>query len=231
MTKPLAATIATLLLSIRILHANASPTVCIDPGHPSEVSSGAVVGRLSENHLDWVIANRVRDILTEDGVNVVLTKNREMQLVTNRKRAEIANAAHAVLFIRLHCDVGAGRGFTWYFPDHSGTKDGVTGPPAFICVQSRALAETMNRTMAPLLAGKLSSNPVKTDAATKVGASQGGVLTGSIFARVPTALIEMCFLNQTRDARFIDSEPGQSAMAAAIAVGIMAYLKQLDVPG
>jgi N-acetylmuramoyl-L-alanine amidase len=201
-----------------------SPVVCIDPGHPSEVSSGAVVGRLSENHLDWVIASRVRTILVAKGVTVVLTKQREMQLVTNRRRAEIANAAHALLFIRLHCDVGSGRGFTWYYPAHPGTKDGVTGPSPIVCEQSRNLAESMNESMAPLLRGKLSDNPVKTDASTHVGSMQGGVLTGSIFARVPTALIEMCYLNQKRDARFIASDEGQRDMSEALAAGIMTYL-------
>lgn len=202
----------------------AVPVVCLDPGHPSETSAGANYGSLSENHINWVVANRVRALLIDSGVRVVMTKSRERELVSNRRRAEIANAAQARAFIRFHCDIGAGRGFTWYYPAHAGRKDGVAGPPPAICDQSRQLAEAMNRTMAPLLAGDLQSNPVKTDAATHVGASQGGVLTGSIFARVPTALIEMCFLNQRKDAAYIASPSGQEKMANAIARGILAYL-------
>jgi len=155
---------------------------------------------------------------------VVLTKQHEKQVVTNRRRAEIANNANARLFVRLHCDVGSGHGFTWYYPDRSGTKDGVSGPPADVRAASRELAETMNQTMAPLLKDGLSANPVKTDASTHVGASQGGVLTGSIFARVPTALIEMCYLNESHDAQYIASPSGQQAMAKALAAGIMAYI-------
>jgi len=220
----------TKLLVAALLLAIAPPisaqVVCLDPGHPSEISAGAVVGRLSENHLDWVIANQVRKNLESEGVTVVLTKQREDQVVTNRQRAERANRAHALLFVRLHCDVGSGHGFTWYYPDHAGTKDGVTGPPSSICEQSRKLAETMNEVMIPLLAGALAGNPIKTDAATHVGSTQGGVLTGSIFARVPTALIEMCYLNRKQDARYIASQQGQSNMAKALAAGIMAYLAQ-----
>ncbi|MDR3710064.1 MAG: N-acetylmuramoyl-L-alanine amidase [Capsulimonadaceae bacterium] len=217
--------IGVVLLALAIsspLHA--APVVCVDPGHPSEISAGASAGRLTERHLAWVVALKLKAILSSRGVSVVMTKTRERELVTNRHRAEIANAAGAAAMIRLHCDAGAGRGFTWYYPDHAATKDGVTGPPPDVCEHSRLLAATMRETMTPLLAGHLASNPVKTDAATHVGAGQGGVLTGSIFARVPTALIEMCFLNQRGDAAYLASEAGQNEMASALAAGVMAYL-------
>ncbi|MEO6907092.1 MAG: N-acetylmuramoyl-L-alanine amidase, partial [Abditibacteriaceae bacterium] len=68
-------------------------------------------------------------------------------------------------------------------------------------------------------------NPVKTDKSTFVGSKQGA-LTGSIFARVPTALIEMCFINQKHDARFIASTQGQELMARAIVNGILAWQNQ-----
>jgi N-acetylmuramoyl-L-alanine amidase len=77
--------------------------------------------------------------------------------------------------------------------------------------------------MEPVLRGYLRSNPVKTDAATGVGGKQGGVLTGSIFARVPMVLIEMCFINQAKDARFLSSSAGQDKMAQALATGIVAW--------
>ena len=33
--------------------------VCVDPGHPSETSAGANAGRLSENRLNWQVAQRL----------------------------------------------------------------------------------------------------------------------------------------------------------------------------
>ena len=81
----------------------------------------------------------------------------------------------------------------------------------------------LNNAMAPVLRDFLSDNPIKTDAATHVGGKQGGVLTGSIFSRVPTALVEMCFLNQKDDARFIASAQGQEKMAMALLTAIIAY--------
>lgn len=199
--------------------------VCVDPGHPSETSDGASSGGLSENRLNWQVALRLQKKLLARGIGVQMTKGRENQHVTNRQRAEIANHGPSDLFIRLHCDEGGGRGFAWYYPDRAGRKGGVSGPPRQVQVASREAARLINGAMIPVLKGSLASNPIKTDAATFVGGKQGGVLTGSIYSRVPTALIEMCFLNRASDARFIASNAGQEKMAQALAVGIEHYLK------
>jgi N-acetylmuramoyl-L-alanine amidase len=199
--------------------------VCVDPGHPSETSDGAASGGLSENRLNWQVGVRLKQKLLARGISVQMTKSRENQRVTNRQRADIANAARSDLFIRLHCDEGGGRGFAWYYPNRSGRKGGVTGPPPRVQIASREAAQMMNSAMIPVLRGSLASNPIKTDAATFVGGKQGGVLTGSIFSRVPTALIEMCFINKRSDARFIASAAGQDKMAEALAVGIETYLR------
>ncbi len=213
-------------LSATSTSAQARPfLVCIDPGHPSETSDGASDNGLSENKLNWQVGQKLRQKLLARGIAVVMTKSRLNQNVTNRRRAEIANQAHADILIRLHCDDGSGRGFGWYYPDRSGHKYGVSGPPREVQAASREAATLINSAMIPVLRGSLSSNPVRTDAATFVGGNQGGVLTGSIFARVPTALIEMCFINKRSDARFIASTQGQDKMATALTVGIEHYLK------
>jgi N-acetylmuramoyl-L-alanine amidase len=79
--------------------------------------------------------------------------------------------------------------------------------------------------MKSILAGHLKDNPVKTDKSTFVGSKQGA-LTGSIYSLVPTALIEMCFINQEHDARFIASAQGRELMVHAIVNGILAWKNQ-----
>ena len=203
-------------------------TVCVDPGHPSETSDGAKSNGLSENRLNWQVALVLKPTLESMGIRCVLTKARENQRVTNKDRAAVANSAGAELFIRLHCDEGAGRGFRWYYPDRSARKGGVTGPPENVQRASRRAAFILNDSMkrSAYLRGYLQSNPIGTDANTFVGGKQGGVLTGSIFARVPTALIEMCFINRTKDAQFISSQAGRQRMAYALAEAISTYVRQ-----
>lgn len=202
--------------------------VCIDPGHPSETAEGAESGGLSENTLNWQVAQKLAVRLNGLRIPWVMTKASLHQRVTNMRRAEIANGANTyrvpcAIFIRLHCDEGGGRGFTWYYPDRAARKYGVYGPPREVQLWSRVAAQTMNNAMIPVLRGSLAPNPIKTDAATGVGGKQGGVLTGSIFSRVPTALIEMCFINKRSDARFIGSQAGQEKMATALASGIVSW--------
>ena len=197
--------------------------VVIDPGHPSETAAGAQAHGLSENRINWQVANRLARRLSKLGITTYLTKRRENEKVTNRDRAEMANNVDASLLIRLHCDAGGGNGYSWYYPDRAGTKYGVTGPPKAVQIQSKRAAWVLNEAMKPVLKGYLKANPIKTDAATGVGGKQGGVLTGSIFARVPTALIEMAFITNKRDAQFIGSAAGQEKMAQALAAGVLAW--------
>lgn len=201
-----------------------APVVCIDPGHPSETSEGAHAHGLSENQLNWQVALKLKSELEAMGIRCVMTKSSQNQTVTNRERAEVANHSHALVMVRLHCDVGSGSGYTWYYPDRSATKYGITGPPKEVQEKSHEAVQVINTAMKPILTGYLKNNPIKTDASTYVGGKQGGVLTGSIFARVPTALIEMCFINQKKDAQFINSPKGQELMAKALAEGIKKYV-------
>ena len=202
--------------------------VCIDPGHPSETSAGAKSNGLSENRLNWQVAQRLSKELSKLRIQHVITKTKENERVTNKRRAEIANHYQSAIFIRLHCDVGKGRGYTWYYPDRAGRKGDVTGPSKAVQEWSRSAAHIMNEAMKPVLKGSLRSNAIKTDASTFVGGKQGGVLTGSIYSKVPTALLEMCFINQKADARFIASKKGQEKMAKALTAGIVQWKRAIE---
>ena len=201
--------------------------VCIDPGHPSETSNGASAHGLSENTLNWQVAQRLAARLKARGVKYVMTKSSLHQNVTNRRRAEIANGDNiykqpCAIFIRLHCDVGSGRGYTWYYPSQPARKGNTVGPPSAVCAASKKATYAINAGMKSILNGHLKNNPVKTDKSTFVGSKQGA-LTGSIYSRVPTALIEMCFINQQHDAKFIDSAKGRDLMAHALENGILVW--------
>ncbi|HEU4996589.1 MAG TPA: N-acetylmuramoyl-L-alanine amidase [Gemmatimonadaceae bacterium] len=196
------------------------PIVAIDPGHPSETSSGAEVQNgITEVHIAWEVAQRVQALLRDRGYDVVLTKSSERQLVTNRERAEIGNRSNAALTVRLHCDASSDSGFALYHPDRQGTVEGRTGPAPDIMRLSRIAAESLHAGMAPILTGHLKDGGVRGDSKTLVGSRQGA-LTGSIFSDVPVVLIEMVTLSNRHDADFIKSDEGQALMARAIVQGI-----------
>ena len=63
--------------------------VVIDPGHPSETAAGAAANGLSENRINWQVAQRLGARLSKLGITTYITKRRENEKVTNRKRAEM----------------------------------------------------------------------------------------------------------------------------------------------
>lgn len=202
--------------------------VCIDPGHPSEVSSGRVEQNgTNETAVAWAVALKLRRALEERGYEVVMTKAAEGEVVRNKDRALVANRAGADLMVRLHCDASIERGYAVYYPDREGrAKDGTRGPAPHVIDSSRRAAEAIHAGMREGLAGALNDNGVRTDFQTKVGRDQGGALTGSIFSEVPVVTVEMVVLSDPEDAAFIKTDEGQQRMASSIADGVTRFLSE-----
>lgn len=233
--------VATLLLLFPIAASLAQPEsapqlplVVIDPGHPSEVSAGdALQNGLKEVEINWRIAGLLVDELAKAGsCTTLLTRPAFAGMTTNRRRSEIANDAGAVLMVRLHCDSAKGRGFTLYYPDATGTHEGVTGPSDEVISASRDAAHVFQRAAEELLKPVLPINPIRTDRQTAVGGKRGALI-GSIHSRVPVVTVEMVYLNNASDAAFIGSPEGQRHMTETLARGVADFLssrKPVDAP-
>ncbi|MBQ8765887.1 MAG: N-acetylmuramoyl-L-alanine amidase [Clostridia bacterium] len=75
-------------------------TVCIDPGHGG-TSSGAVLDNRYEKDDTLALSLLVRDILTDRGYTVVMTRDDDSD-VSLADRCKIANKARASLFVSIH---------------------------------------------------------------------------------------------------------------------------------
>jgi len=207
---------------------NSMFTVCIDPGHPSEVSDGMTVQNgVTENHINWIFALELKEVLEDEGVNVVLTKTEEDEYVTNRERAEIANENEADLFFRIHCDTFTDpdvRGMTFYYPDRQGTWEEEIGPPEEIIPDCERAANTIHDVAMEELDGLLNDRGVRTDNETYVGNRQGGALRGSILSRVPVCLVELCFLSSPDDVDVITDDDYRREIARAVGKGIIEFV-------
>lgn len=200
--------------------------ICIDPGHPSENGIGAAVSGATEVGIAWRVALRLRDLIRVCGGIVILTKSREREYVTNQRRAEIANRAHADLMVRLHCDDAPGATeITTYCPDREGTApDGFRGPVLAVRAASRHAAQPFHAALVRSLADVLADRGCLTDRQTAIGARQGA-LTGSIRSEVPVVLVEMCVLSSAHDRAFITRPDGEERLARALLAGVIAALR------
>jgi N-acetylmuramoyl-L-alanine amidase len=190
-------------------------TICIDPGHPSEVGKGSSGKKISELEAVWLIGSRVAKRLEELGYRVVMTKTKQEELVKNRRRAEIANESKADLMVRLHCDGAGSTGFAVYWPSKQGTAQGRTGPSQEVIERTSKLVPVFHKELAAALKGKLRDNGLKGDEKTLIGSRQGA-LTGSIFSEVPVLLVEMVDLTNPSDDAFIASRAGQDLYVEAL---------------
>jgi len=203
-----------LLLLLFGMTANAQ-TVCIDPGHPSEVGRGTAGKKISEMTAAWKVAKLLEQKLLKSDFKVVLTKSKESQFAKNKDRAAVANKAKADLMVRLHCDANEGGGFAVYVPMRKGTSGGKTGPSQAIIDASTEKGKLFHAELTKHLAKHLKDNGLMGDIKTAVGAKQGA-LTGSIFSEVPVILVEMCCLTNAKDETFMASKAGQETMAEAL---------------
>src|SRR5262245_60598721 len=121
--------LAVLVLVLALLAASAGsaaaprPVVVIDPGHDlrgnpatepigpgsttQKIKDGGgthgVVSGLREADLNLAVARRVRALLGQAGIEVVMTRTRTAGTsIGNIARARIANRSHARLFLRIH---------------------------------------------------------------------------------------------------------------------------------
>jgi N-acetylmuramoyl-L-alanine amidase len=198
--------------------------VCLDPGHPSEVGRGTQGKKLTELEVVWNMAQMLKPRLEKMGAKVVFTKPTLNKLVRNKDRAAVANEANADLMLRLHCDAAAGSGFASFYPTRQGTAQGVTGPSRQVLARVEPMAKLFHAELSKQLRGKLNDLGLKSDLKTAVGGKQGA-LTGSIFSKVPSILVELVVLTNPKDEAFIASKRGQESYADALARAVVAALK------
>ncbi|MCX6380974.1 MAG: N-acetylmuramoyl-L-alanine amidase [Armatimonadetes bacterium] len=195
--------------------------ICIDPGHGRK-TVGTTGKHTTEYKICWEIGQQLKQALEKQGMEVILTKERVEQDVPNSERAEIANRARVDLMVRLHCDADNDHGIATYYPAKQGTIRGKQGPDEAVIEASRVSATRFHTALIKSLEGALKNRKLRTDSQTAVGRKLGGALEGSIYAKIPVLLVEMCVLRNAKDEAFITSKEGQKRLVRALAAGVKA---------
>jgi N-acetylmuramoyl-L-alanine amidase len=186
----------------------------IGPGSSStkpKVESGAsgVATHVDESLRNLQVALVLQKVLQARGVEVVMVRTTQDVKIANSERAQIANKAHAALFIRLHCDSGPSgvTGILTLEPGKNWYKDHP------IVAQSAVAAKLIHKA---------------TLAAT--GAQDRGItprsdLSGFNWSQVPSVLVEMGMMSNPGEDRKLGTASYQQKLADGMANGIISYLK------
>lgn len=179
--------------------------VVIDPGHNYSVTdTGAVGCGLREQDITFKVAEKLKPILESRGIQVIMTRNRITDNVSEesvseslKRRAAIANEANADVFISIHCNAGGGTGTETYY-----YNDSVTGKEFASAIQRNVVSS--------------------------VGLTNRGVKSAGYavlrYTSMVAALLETGFIDTEADAAVLGSESKQQAYAEGIANGICEYL-------
>lgn len=91
--------------------------ICIDAGHNnSGWDTGAMGNGLREQDITWLIADKLRHLLEEAGITVVMTRSYNEQNLGSdvnsslRERTLICNKHKCDYFVSIHCNAGGGTG-------------------------------------------------------------------------------------------------------------------------
>lgn len=200
--------------------------VVIDPGHGGELSGSEPLGPWAgapmrpktnygaegEAQVALSVGLKLRPMLERQGVKVVMVRTGPAA-ISNKTRAQIANNAHADLFLRLHCD-------------------GQDGGSSVHGISMQVPSDT--RAWAPIAPSRKAGELIlaalirQTGAANRGMAPRGGDsggLVGFNWSKVPTALPEMGFLSNPAERAKLKSAAYQNVLAKAIADGTMQYLR------
>jgi N-acetylmuramoyl-L-alanine amidase len=188
----------------------AGKIVVIDPGHGGRDTGGAagLHPDFYEKNITLAIGLRLRDVLTQNGATVIMTRTDD-SFPALESRPALANARHADYFISIHADDSAiGRntlaGTTVYFHGHNS-----------VC---RLMASDIGRRVSET--SGISYNGVKTDFI-RFPNFGFAVLRGS---DMPAVLVETGYMNNDHDLAKLRDDGAQQRIAVGITAGLRDFI-------
>lgn len=205
-----------------------TPVICIDPGHQAHANltpepigpgstqtkpmvAGGTTGintRLPEHQFALAVSMKIKERLEARGVRVVMTRVTSDVDISNSQRAQVANAADADLFLRIHADGStntAAHGISTLYP---------SGNAWVVPIEASSL-RAAQLTHASVVGA--------------TGASDRGVvgrsdMAGFNWSVVPSIIVECGFMTNPTEDQLLASEHYQDHLADGITDGVMAYL-------
>ncbi|MGD1895982.1 MAG: N-acetylmuramoyl-L-alanine amidase [Phormidesmis sp.] len=176
-------------------------TVVLDPGHGGRDPGAVGINGLQEKQVVNDITPQVADILRAQGVNVVMTRDRDME-VDLAPRVQIAERANASIFVSIHANA------------ISMSRPDVNGLETFYSSD----------------AGQRLANTVHATVLSEMGMRDRRVRSARFYVirrtSMPAILIETGFVTGAEDAPNLADPAWRERMATAIARGILLHLER-----
>lgn len=199
--------------------------IVIDPGHANrsnlekepiapgsselKIKDGGgaegIATKTPEYKINMQVAVKLKAILEGKNYTVVMTKTSDSESLGNVERAQIGNNANAALVIRLHADSS----------DNSTVQGASMLVPASINSDTAAISGISKQYGTTILNIYTSELGIKNR-----GIQVHSDMTGFNWSKVPVILIEMGFLSNPDEDRFLSDSNNETKIANALADGI-----------
>ncbi|GAA5494009.1 hypothetical protein Rhal01_00164 [Rubritalea halochordaticola] len=198
-------------------------TVIIDPGHGGK-DAGAVNQYGTEAGYNLSVARMVRDLLKQQGYNVIMTRDSDTYL-TLGQRVDLANRYDNAIFISIHFNAGGGsraRGIETFTLSPVGVAHyGRSVKSSDYRVREGNHQDSANIALATAVHGvalqRTKSNHIPDRG---IKRARYSVLTS---IKHPAILVEGGFMSHPTEARIIHTKNYQKTIAYSIAEGIIRY--------
>ncbi len=178
--------------------------VVIDPGHGGPDPGAIGIGGIRETDVVLEVSKIVKDLLSEKGVKVRLTRKNEVDLDLP-PRVSFANNTDADIFVSIHANASRGK------------RRDINGLETFYYRGWRGR----------LLAKRIQQQILRVSP----GSPDRGVKQGRFYVikntRMPAVLVEVGFLTGRLDSRRLEKTTHRKRLAYAIAKGILEYLDKV----
>jgi N-acetylmuramoyl-L-alanine amidase len=218
--------------------------VVIDPGHGGHDTGTIGADGTREKDVALAIAKRLRTVLTEQGLEVVLTRETD-KFVRLEERARLANVARGDLFISIHCNSLPQRhirGIETYTlnlasdryairlaaRENASSEKGMSDLRFLLAdLATRADTEESVRLATQVQSGLVSALRSKDGKIRDLGTKEAlfYVLLGP---KMPAILVETGFLSNAEEEKRLGSPAYQEDVARAIASGVQGFVGNRD---
>ena len=198
-------------------HVAAKKVVVIDPGHASssnhekekvspdsevmKIKDGGgaegIVTKTPEYKIAMSVSLKLKEMLEQNGIEVIMTKTSNEVSLGNIERAEVGNSNNADIEIRIHCDSAENqnaKGASMLVPAKCGYAASISDTSSTVGMNNRGVIERKD-------------------------------LTGFNWSKVPVVLIEMGFLSNPEEDKLLNDDNYQNKLAQGMCKGILESLQ------
>ncbi len=222
--------------------------IVLDPGHGGQ-DLGAVRDSFVESKIVLQIAQKVKANLDQrKNIKTTLTRN-DGSWISLKERVRLANEQKADLFISLHANTSNSKsasGMEFYFnssnPKRRGAKESaalnnqLSNKLANKSEQPTTSAEVIEKIKSDFRLYDKTEKSLALTRAFKAVQQQKSIIRRAPFyvidhTSMPSALIELGFISNRREAKKLISEDYQNEMARLLTLAILEYKEKSDKPG